>query len=216
MTRTLIISGGPLDEKFGREYMQKFQWDRIIAADRGLAFCRKASVCPDLILGDFDSVDQEAYDYFAGRCPDRFLRFPAHKDETDTELALQNAIAGHTDEIHIIGALGGRVDHMLGNIQLLKMAEDAGQTCYLLDEKNRVRLIGHDMVLEKNSLYAPNVSLIPFTLQVTGLTLQGFEYEVRDFDLIAGKSRGLSNRVTADRAKISFRSGLLLVVESRD
>lgn len=212
----LVITGGPLDTEFGLRYYQSRSWDAIIAADRGIAFCRRADILPDEILGDFDSADTDDYDWFYKKVPERFTKYPSRKDDTDTELAIFRALAVSEAEISIIGALGGRVDHLLGNIQLLKKAADAGRTCYLLDEKNRIRMTASGLTLRKDELYAPNVSLIPFTPVVKGLTLRGFSYEVTDFDLLSGYSRGVSNALAADKGTIAFTEGLLLVVESAD
>lgn len=214
--QVLVITGGPLDPAFGIRFYRSRDWNTVIAADRGISFCRKAEILPDEILGDFDSASGEDYRWFHDRVPERFTEYPARKDDTDTELALFRALAVPDGEVSVIGALGGRVDHLLGNIQLLKKAADAGRICYLIDEKNRIRMTAEDLTLKKKDLYAPNVSLIPFTPVVKGLTLRGFSYEVTDFDLLSGTSRGISNILEAEEGTISFREGLLLVAECAD
>ena len=90
---TLIVTGGSIDYKFACEYLKKYTWDYVVCADAGMKFCHTAGIQPDLILGDFDSVDDASYTYFKKTCPERMEQYPTHKDETDTELALLRAIA---------------------------------------------------------------------------------------------------------------------------
>ena len=104
---TLIVTGGSIDYKFACEYLKKYTWDYVVCADAGMKFCHTAGIQPDLILGDFDSVDDASYTYFKKTCPERMEQFPTHKDETDTELALLRAIAAGADAVTMIGAKAG-------------------------------------------------------------------------------------------------------------
>lgn len=61
---TLIVTGGSIDYKFACEYLKKYTWDYVVCADAGMKFCHTAGIQPDLILGDFDSVDDASYTYF--------------------------------------------------------------------------------------------------------------------------------------------------------
>lgn len=203
---------------FAGKYIQKHSFDCVIAADRGLDFCRRFQILPDLILGDFDSVPFAALEYFEQRMPERIRRFPAHKDETDTELAVIEAISQKSDEITVLGATGTRLDHVLGNIHLLKFAMEKGISMYLVDAHNRIRILGQGnlLVLQRAEQFGHYVSMIPFTPAVKGLTLEGFAYDVKNFTLEAGKSRGVSNELKWEQGKIFFTEGILLVIESKD
>ena len=121
--------------------LKKYTWDYVVCADAGMKFCHTAGIQPDLILGDFDSVDDASYTYFKETCPERMEQFPTHKDETDTELALLRAIAAGADAVTMIGATGTRIDHLLGNIQMLKLALDRGVPCQIVDAHNRIRMV---------------------------------------------------------------------------
>lgn len=213
---TLVITGGTIAFPFAKQYVDNHIWDRILCADAGMEFCREAGIRPDLILGDFDSAKPDTLDYFRKLCPEKMEQFPAEKDETDTELALLRAISGGADCITVLGATGTRLDHVLGNIQLLKMALDRGVNCMLVDEHNRIRMISEGLVLRRAEQFGKYVSLLPFTPQVTGITLKGFAYEVQDFTLQSGIARGVSNEIAAETAEIVLKEGLLLVIESKD
>ncbi|MCC8028390.1 MAG: thiamine diphosphokinase [Lachnospiraceae bacterium] len=213
---TLIITGGQIDLPFAKQQVENGSWDCVISADSGLNFCREAGIWPDVILGDFDSADPDVLQYFREQCPERIRTFPAQKDETDTELAILHAIRAGADRITLLGATGSRLDHVLGNLQLLLPAMEAGAACLILDEHNRIRMTRDMLTLRKAEQFGRYVSLIPFTPRVDGLTLTGFVYETEDFTLTAGNARGVSNEIRDDEARIEMKSGILLVIESRD
>ncbi len=212
----LIITGGSIDVSFAKQYMESRKWDFIICADSGMEFCRSEGILPDILLGDFDSAKSGTVEYFKHLCPERMLTFPAQKDETDTELAILKALEAGAKDITILGGTGSRLDHVLGNIHLLKMALDAGVNCMLVDAHNRIRMIRGRLELQRAQQFGRFVSLIPFTPQVSGLTLRGFAYEVENFVLAGGKARGVSNEIIAKKAVIELKEGILLVIESDD
>lgn len=212
----LIISGGSIDADFARRYLAEKTFDMIISADSGMEFCRKAGILPDLILGDFDSASSGTLSFFEKECPDRIEAFPAKKDWTDTELALMRALDEGADQITILGATGTRLDHVMGNIHLLKKALDAGVQAILVDANNRIRMTDSSVQLLKKEQFGKYVSLIPFSPQVTGVTLKGFAYGLDNFTLQWGKTLGVSNEIQDEEALISLTEGILLVMESHD
>lgn len=214
--RCLIITGGPISTEFAKQYTRQYQWDCLIVADGGLHICKLLGLEPDFIIGDFDSVKKEILSYFRECMPERIHQFPVKKNETDTELAIQQAKAAGAESVYIIGATGGRSDHFLGNLSLLEYASSLGMKAYIVDEYNRIRLIDSDLKLEKKNQYGKYVSLIPFGEEVRGLTLKGFLYTVSDFTLELGNSRGISNQILEEEAFIHLDSGKLLVIEARD
>ncbi|MCD8110908.1 MAG: thiamine diphosphokinase [Clostridiales bacterium] len=213
---TLIITGGHIDLPFAKKQVDIGVWDCVISADSGLNFCCEAGIWPDVILGDFDSADPDVLRVFQKKCPERILTFPARKDETDTELAILHAIRAGADRITLLGATGSRLDHVFGNLQLLLPAMEAGAACVILDEHNRIRMIRDTLTIRREEQFGRYVSLLPFTPQVEGLTLTGFVYETENFTLTSGKARGVSNEIRDEEARIEMKSGILLVIESRD
>ncbi len=214
----LIISGGRLGDVFAASYMAERHFDITIAVDAGVGFFYRKALTPDVIVGDFDSVNPKILRKYTemekGR--PKILRFQPEKDETDTELAVRTAIEEGCEKIHILGATGSRMDHVMGNIHLLGVAMEHGVEAVIADANNRIRMVNRGLVLRKAEQYGDYVSLIPFTPQVTGLTLKGFKYQVEDFTLKCYHSRGVSNEIVEEQAEIAFRDGVLLVMESKD
>ncbi len=224
--KAAIVAGGTIDSSFVLDYMKKENYQVTLAADRGLEFFYENHLTPDIIVGDFDSVKPMALEFFQkeggeGTQPQMIALNPM-KDDTDTGHALMTAISMGCDQVHIFGATGSRLDHVLGNLQLLGYGLREGVDCAILDAYNKIRLIRGETVLHKQEQFGTYVSLIPYTPQVTGLTLEGFLYPLKDhvmgcFYLAdAAPVSGVSNEIVDDTARISLKDGILVLVESRD
>lgn len=214
--RILIVSGGSIEDAFVLELLEQNNYATVIACDRGIEFFLRNGLYPDLILGDFDSADQTAVDYFKEQTNVRLEQFPAQKDWTDTELAVRRALELEPDRIDLTGATGSRLDHVLGNLQLLSLGLDKGIAIVLLDRHNRIRLIEQEFAIKKCEQYGKFVSLIPHGGAVCGLTLRGMKYPLEGATLTPDISLGISNEIVDEEAVISFTEGKLFVMETKD
>ena len=210
--RVLILTGGMVDEEFAKDYIRKWNPDRVITADKGLTYAKKLNITPDIILGDFDSCSKDVMEEFS---TDEKIIVPCEKDDTDTGLAMQKAIETGADEILLVGGTGTRMDHVLGNIGQLFYAHEKGIKAELIDANNRMRVLDHESRLSKKDQFGKYVSLIPL-YEASGITLKGFKYPLSDHTLVFQQSRGISNELEADEGIISFKEGNLLLIESRD
>jgi thiamine pyrophosphokinase len=216
-----IVSGGFVEDEFTLSYLKKEDYDVVFAVDRGLSFFYRTGAEPDYIVGDFDSVEKSVLEQYQNRGSRIELLNPV-KDDTDTEHALHMAIDMGCREIHLFGVTGTRVDHMLGNLQLLGLCLKAGVEGVMLDPWNRIRLLNEGTSLERKNQFGKFVSLIPYTPQVTGLTLRGFKYPLESYTMscyyVEGVApiSGVSNEVVEERADIDFDTGILVLVEARD
>ena len=166
--------------------------------------------------GDFDSASSEALDYFGGQPDISWIRLNPVKDDTDTESAIRKAIVLGAEKITLLGATGTRIDHLLGNIELLGIGLQNHIPIQIVDERNRIRMIGAGITLEKEKQFGKFVSLIPYTNVVKGLTLTGFKYPLDHYDFKGFCSLGVSNEIIAESAQITFEDGILIVIEARD
>jgi thiamine pyrophosphokinase len=192
----------------------------VIAADGGARHADGLGLTVDTWVGDGDSIAPDALDALAARGA-TIRRAAAAKDESDTELAVLEALAGGPDEVVILGALGGvRFDHTLANVGLLAMPQLAGLRAALLDARTRVRLItapdgaGAAVRLPLPGRVDDLVSLLPYGEGVVGVTTEGLAYRLADEPLPPGPARGLSNVRTTPEAAVTVRSGRLLVIET--
>ena len=211
----LIVCGGEIDGDFAERLIMSSGFEVIIAADRGMDFLYEHKITPDIIVGDFDSVKNEALSYFKEKGMSDIHVLNPEKDDTDSECALQIALDHGADHIIIIGATGTRIDHVLGNISLLGKAMSEGKMAELLDTHNRIRMIDNELEIEKNKQYGKYVSIIP-VCKNNKITLEGFKYQLKDYTFEGFNTLGISNEIVDDIAKITVNEGQYIVIESKD
>jgi len=191
----------------------------VVAADGGFARAIALGLKPDVLVGDLDSLAPAGIEAAAADGT-RIERFPADKDESDTELALLEAVALGATRVTVLGAFGGpRLDHALANIWLLAHPAFAALDLVLLDAGNRARLLtapgpgGGPIERALPGRLGAIVSLLPLGGDAEGITTRGFRYPLRDEPLRVGPTRGLSNVRVEPDASVTLGSGRLLVVE---
>lgn len=216
MKHFFVVSGGNIDDAFVNRMLEQEKPEAVIAADKGMSFFYRNQKMPDVIIGDFDSVDHESLQYFKEQRGVQMLKLNPVKDDTDTEAAIRYALEHGAAQITLLGATGSRLDHVLGNIELLGIGLQAGVPIVMADANNRIRMIDHGIVLKKEAQHGTYVSLIPYTEKVEHLTLRGFKYPLADAVLTGFCSLGVSNEIVDAEAEIIFDGGILLVIESRD
>ena len=216
MKRCLIITGGSIDLEFARSYLAKEKFERIIAVDRGLAAEGALGLMPDAAVGDFDTVVPAVLADFRRQEHIVWEVHQPEKDDTDTELAIKRALAMGASHIVLLGATGGRLDHLLGNIHLLFPCLQRGVQASIVDPGNKLYLIDGEHHFKKKDVWGTYVSFLPLTEEVRGITLRGFKYPLTDRDISIGTSLCISNELEQEEASITFREGVLVVVESRD
>ena len=221
--KTLLLSGGKTDIDFVSIYLKSHKFDTVVCADSGLETACKLDVKVDCFMGDFDSVSPGILDKYMNKMikssiDAQFIRYPAEKDATDTELVLDYILQNYPSQIIIIGATGGRIDLLLANIGILSKALENGVETYIIDSYNKIYLIDGETELYKDDIWSKYISFYPYTDEVKNLRLSGLKYELEGVDVIKGSSRTVSNEFAEgiDKAYVSFDSGILTVIQSKD
>lgn len=219
--RYVILTGGTLNERFLKTYLDTHKIDKIICVDGALHIVDSMKLSIDYLVGDFDTVSQELLkkyqrDVCLGKKKIEIKQYNPVKDETDTEIAIAISIENGADEIVLFGATGSRIDHMLANIHLLMKPLSMGIHAYIIDEFNKIYLIDKNTTIRKNELYGPYLSLIPFDGNVTNVTLKGFKYDVSNLNFKIGQSLGISNELLEEEGQIDWDNGIFAVFEVKD
>jgi thiamine pyrophosphokinase len=196
--------------------------DQVIAADRGAAHALAWGWPVHLLVGDLDSLPGNVVEQLrVAGVP--AITAPRAKDETDLELAIAHALSRDAHEIILCAALGGRTDHMLANILLLVRPELASVEVTIVEGQESVRLLrgetqdGEPASLTLSGKPGDQLSLLPVGGDAVGVATEGLVYPLRDETLFFGQARGVSNLFATATARVSLRSGLLLVIQgSRD
>ena len=205
--RAVIISGGEIRD-YGYIKSLLKEADFIICADSGYDHALKMDIMPDLAVGDFDSVQNVP--------PKDITRtFPAKKDFTDTELALNIARELGFKDILFLAVIGSRVDHSLANVLLLKSCVKHEETACIVNENNAGYIIEPRKSMQLGVEKGQTVSLLPLE-DCDGVTTQGLEYVLRNATLLMGTTLGISNVALNNDINISLNRGCLLVVIAKD
>lgn len=214
--RFVIISGGHIDDAFALNYLEENEYDCMIAADSGMNFLHRNGLVPDIIAGDFDSVQSSSLQYFQGLNNVQVIKLNPMKDDTDTEFVIREAIRRGATEIIVLGATGTRLDHVLANVNLLGIGLEENVSIELVDAHNRIRMIDDSLEIKKSNQFGSFVSILPVKGDAKGVTLEGMKYPLQDADIVCFSSLGISNEIVGDTARIIVREGVLLVIESND
>lgn len=183
--------------------------DLVIAADGGFDYLEALGLRADYVLGDFDSVI--SYDL-----PSDCIRYPRKKDDTDLMLAAKLGLEKGYKEFIIYGGLGGRLDHTLGNIQVLTYLARNGAHGLLQGQDYAIQVVTDGSIhFPKDSAEntAGNIcSVFSLSDECTNVTIQGFEYETEGITLTNAFPLGISNTFTGKKAFVSVQKGTLAVL----
>lgn len=197
-----IISGGEPDDLTGIH-----EADFIIACDRGYAYVKEAGIRPDLLVGDFDSY-RGALDKSVP-----VLDLPVEKDDTDTMAAVRWAVSEGFSELRLYCALGGRLDHLMGNLQALGFACERGVKASLLGNDARIFLLKNDSITLP-PLPGYSLSVLALSDRVENVCISGVKYPLQGARVTNTFPIGISNE-WEDAAKISCADGILLVINAK-
>jgi thiamine pyrophosphokinase len=210
LEKCVLFAGGKLERPeilkkrlTGEEY--------ILAADGGARHALALGLTPRKVVGDMDTLTEGELEDLRG-LGSEILMFPAEKDESDTLLALREAMGMGYADIEIWGALGGRLDHSVANVILLMDPHLAGVQVQLFTWNQRVFLPERGQVIAGSP--GDLISFFPMEKEVTGIQTRGLQYEPKDGRLEFKYAVGLSNVILGRECSVSWEDGLLLCVHT--
>lgn len=211
--KALIVSGG---EKPSTELLKKIAYESelIIGADKGCDSLYDTNIIPKYIVGDFDSASIDKVNYLKEYGAIK-IDFKAEKDFTDSDSALKLAIEEGATEIVLLGVTGTRLDHTFGNLGLLNLALERGIKATIVNENNKIFIVSNSISLMRDNRYK-YISFLSYGDIVKKLNIINAKYNLKDYDLIIGDTRTVSNEFIDEKMEIEFESGKLLVIYSKD
>lgn len=212
--KILIITGGNVDTDFAALWVMENGFDRCIAVDRGAESALDLGLKIDLFIGDMDSVDSDKLRVLEDRSG-RVRKLSPEKDDTDTALALEEALSLRPECIYILGATGNRADHTLTTLMSMVKASEGGVTVCAVDKNNKIYPARGDIYIDKKTQHGDFVSLSVISDEAR-ISISGMKYNLEDRCVCRGSSLCQSNEIIGDRAHISVENGVVLVFESKD
>ncbi|MCD7859674.1 MAG: thiamine diphosphokinase [Firmicutes bacterium] len=205
MGNRCVIVGGAEIGQYARLRTLLRRDDDFFFCDCGLRHAKPLGVEPTLIVGDFDS-------YPRPNCKVETIVLPREKDDTDTAFAAKEALRRGYREVLLLGAVGQRLDHTLGNVYLLLWLARRGVRARLVDDYSEMELIGREGA-EISDGFA-YFSLLNITGRASGITVTGAKYPLADAEISSEYQYGISNEVQpGGTARVSVARGELLLVK---
>ncbi len=187
--------------------------DYVICADGAAQYLMGLNMYPNLLVGDLDSISNDSLEWIE-KGNVKLEQFPVKKDMTDTELAIEFALKKSPHRITVVGATGSRMDHSLGNIMLLYKIHKMGIKARIIDELNDITITDSKIKIEGS--IGQTISIIPIGGDAKGVTLNGLEYPLDNYNIHMGSSIGISNRFIQEEAIITVEEGTILVIKTRE
>jgi len=188
--------------------------EMVIAADAGALALERWGIEPHLLVGDLDSLGLERASEI-GKRGATVVPFPMEKAESDLELAMRYALESGADDIVILGAFGGRLDHALANTMLLADPAYRGWHVRAVQGATQVRALHDGERVTFDGPIGSIVTLLPVGGNAQGVSTEGLRYALAGDTLHFGHSRGLSNEITSSPASVALGTGVLFVIEVR-
>lgn len=181
--------------------------DVVIAADGGYDALKRMHVQPDLLVGDFDSLNEIPL-------LENVLRLPKEKDDTDMLACVKEGMKQGCRRFYIYGGTGGRFDHTIANVQLLSFLAKQGCQGILVGKKTfSTVIVDGSLTIQKNK--DGYVSVFCLSDKATGVTLNGLKYPLNKADLTNDFPLGVSNEFVENEAVITVENGMLMIVWPR-
>lgn len=204
MKRCVIVGGADIGNyEYVREMLSEN--DYIVFCDSGLKHMGRLSVKPSLIVGDFDSHDNPQMDV-------ETIVLPCEKDDTDTVYAVKEAVRRGFDAFLLIGVVGGRLDHTLGNVSILLYLDSIGCKGTIVDDYSEMEIVSASPVRisDRYSFF----SLLNITGCAKGIAIQNAKYPLDGAEITCEYQYGISNEVVPGKtAVVSVQEGRLLLIK---
>lgn len=213
--KVCIILNGIIDdyEKI-KLIIENENYDYIICADGGANHLFKMDITPNYIIGDLDSVNKDVLNHYKEKNVN-FEKFPSKKNETDTELCILLAKELNSTHIDFVGALGGRIDHCLANINLLYYVREKDIYPRIISSKEEIYIAKSEGI----NIYGTKgdiISVIPIKEDAIGVTLKNLEYPLENYNMKFSVPLGISNVMLGKMCEISVEDGSLLIIKNID
>ena len=209
MRRCVIVGGASIGDYRTVGAMLR-QDDYVIYCDCGLRHMDGLGAEPDLIVGDFDS-------YSNLEMGTETIVLPCEKDDTDTVFAVKEAIKRGFEDFLLVGVVGERLDHTLGNVSILLMLDSTGKKGTIIDDYSEIEIVSDrcekPCIIDDSYVY---FSLINISGTARGVTIRGAKYPLENAEITCEYQYGVSNEVLPGcTAEVSVGEGRLLLVKVR-
>jgi len=205
MKKCILLANGNAPGKKLILFLQKKGYEYLICADGGANHARRLNLCPDIIMGDLDSILTETLKYYSSRT--KIIKIKRQSD-TDVEKCLKFAINNKFEECVLLGVIGDRLDHSFCNLGIVLKFSD----------KIKIKLVSEKSVLsiekgevKMNTLKGEIISLYAFDSK-TFITSSGLKYPLKKSILPFGIKESTSNVALGNKVFLKIIGGSIFVI----
>ena len=177
-----------------------------IAANGGHRFFELSKTVPDLVIGDFDSLNKKHLANLSKRT--KVISHPVQKNKTDSELAFEYCLKQKFSSIDIVMPQVGQPDHFMGLISLLANPEIRKVKVRIVNHKCEIKLITNQK-LRFNGCIGDLFS-VKAVCKPIKLTCTGTEYAVKNLTVQPWESKTLRNRICLNQATVAITGRALV------
>ena len=190
--------------------------DLIIAADGGLVYFFECfeNKFPDVLIGDFDSLDISAGNIASKSFDTEIIKYPVEKDDTDMMLAIKLAFERGYKEFVVFGCIEGEFYHTISNLQSFKyIAERGGLVASVGNGAISVAFSDCEMNISKTASETYKFSVFSLSDKSCGVLIKGGKYSLNDAEITNSFPLGAGNyRNAGENIIIGCKKGVLLTV----
>ena len=203
MKQCIVVGSGPVKSlSVFEEYDAKNAF--VICADGGLDTALAAKVKPNVVIGEFDSAKSSP------PANTETIRLLREKDDTDMISAVKEGLRRGYNDFVLLGAMGGRFDHMYANICTLQYILSKGGRGLMADKDEKIFLMPGGR-LHLRGMRGNTASVYPFGCANATVSYTGMKYPLNEEVLTIPEPRGTSNIIDSDDATITVLSGQILI-----
>lgn len=170
----------------------------------------KAGLSFQALVGDMDSICPDLLDAYQRTHNElEIIQLPVEKDWTDTEYAVSYALEHGCTRLTFCGGLGKRMDHSLGQLQILYNLCKQGVSHALYSKDLFACMIRGPYTLK--TYPQQTFSLLPFE-QNCCITIEEAKYPLYHQPLPLGKTLGISNQALGEHVSIQVHEGIVLLI----
>ena len=205
MKKCIIWANGKAPRKSAVLYLQKIGYDTLICADGGANSARKYNIVPDIVVGDFDSIEENTISAF--KYKSRIIHVKSQYS-TDVEKCLNYAIKKKIREAVLIGVTGDRLDHTFCNLGIVLKFFNKIKLSIAAENSFLSAFTGN---VEIHTVPGETISLYGFNLK-TKIFSEGLKYPLKNISLPFGEKESTSNVALTNRVKLKIKGGKIFVV----
>ncbi|GAB4392943.1 MAG: thiamine diphosphokinase [Gammaproteobacteria bacterium] len=176
----------------------------VIALDGSYSRLKNLDIKPDIVLGDMDTLQVDLQELSKIT---KVIKLP-DQNTTDLQKAIIYCDQHNAEQIDIVCALGGRVDHTLVNLRVLRKYYRKQRSIILHTDTQQMQFV-RDQKITIHGKIGDYCAIMAFPQGQ--FSSHGLKYDVINFPLEFGESESACNQLASTQALLNIQGDALLI-----